>query len=161
MRGDELNAGELRGFSKDGREVSLRVEPMHRGDEREDVAGKVAPEATNADGPVGPTGDATGRRPVAMGRTADESASGLALSALVEPQRTDHGPRIRERFSDIARLVRPTGHVQPSASSNARNAASCSGENARVFFSRFETPDCDGTPIMPESLFCPRPWRFR
>lgn len=160
MRGDELDAGELRGFSKDGREVPVRIEPTCRGDEREDVAGKVAPEATNADGPVGPTGDATGRRPVAMGRTADESASGLALSALVEPQRTDHGPRVRERFSDVARLVRPTGHVQPSASSNARNAASGSAENGRFFDSMAERFGWE-EPIFAASSRCPSPCRFR
>ena len=87
-------AGKRSGFPKDGREVSTHVEFVNRCDEREDVSRKVAPEAANANGPVGAAGDATGRRPVAMGRTADQSASGLPLCTLVESKCTDHGPRV-------------------------------------------------------------------
>ena len=112
------------------------VETTDRCNEREDVSGKIAPEATDPQRPVRPTGDATGRRSVPMRRTANERASGLALGALIEPKRTEHGPRIRERLSDVAHVVRPERHVQPSASSNARNAASGSGEKGRFFDSK-------------------------
>lgn len=139
----------------------MLIETTNRSDEREDVASKVAPEATDAHRPVRPTGDATGGCPVPMRRTANESASGLALGSLVEPKRTDYGPRVRERLSNVARVVRPERHVQPSASSKVRNAVSCSGEKSRFFASSDEMPDCEGIPISFANALCPMAWRFR